>query len=199
MCGENYTDKFMITLIPLYKSKNKNKAEYVYNHTFCRDETVNILYIKYLMLLNRADFLVAEEDDIFRGIVYLLRNKEFVYLFYLVVDKEHRQEGYGSKILHEVNKIYGDRPIVITIESPYEEEAENIDERKKRLKFYEKNGYSLINESVNDFGINYELISTSENVTKDKFLLFMRKNYFLLYFLIVYYKNEGIFKYLIRQ
>ena len=189
----------MIILTPLYKSKNKKKAEYVYKHTFCRDETVNIWYIKYLMLLNRADFLVAEENGEFRGIVYLLRNKDFVYLFYLIVDKEHRQEGYGSKILEEVNKVYGDRPIVITIESPYEEDAENIDERKKRLKFYEKNGYRLINESVNDFGINYELISTKNNATKDDFLRFMRKNYFLLYFIRVYYKNKGILKYLIRK
>ena len=187
-----------LELVQLNKSKNKKKAEYVYNHTFCRDETVNLWYIKYLMFMKRADFLVAEENGEFRGIVYLLRNDKFVYLFYLIVDKDYRQKGYGSKILNEVNKLYGDRPIVITIESPYKEDAENIDERKKRLKFYEKNGYSLINESVNDFGIEYELISTSNNVTKDMFLKFMRRNYNLLYFLRVYYKNKGISKYIIR-
>lgn len=189
----------MIRLVDFFKSKNKKEIIHLYNNTFPHDETVNILYLLYLLIRGKADFFSVEEDGKLIGLVYNVRNDTLVYLFYLIVKKEYRQKGYGSKILKLIKEYYGEKPISLTIESPYKEDAENIDERKKRLKFYEKNGYMLLNEEVIDWGIEYELLSTDKKVTKESFFKLMRNTYFYLYFYKVYNKNGNMSKYLFRK
>ena len=189
----------MITFTDFFKTKNRKELIDLYNTTFPHDETVNILYLLYLRIRGKADFYAVEEDGKLIGLVYNVRDDSLVYLFYLIVKKEYRQKGYGSKILNLIKEYYGDKPITLTIESPYKEDAENIDERKKRLKFYEKNGYSLINVPINDWGVEYEMLSTNGIVTKEEFLRLMRNTYFYLYFYRVYHKNGNMIKYLFRK
>ena len=189
----------MITFVDFFKTKNRKELIDLYNNTFPHDETVNILYLLYLRLRGKADFYAVEEDGKLIGLIYNVKNEKLVYLFYLIVKKEYRQKGYGSQILKLNNEYYKNKIITLTIESPYKLDADNIDERKKRLKFYEKNGYSLINVPINDWGVEYEMISANGKVTKEDFLQLMRNTYFYIYFLRVYHKNGDMIKYLFRK
>lgn len=96
-----------------------------------------------LLLLARrkgVDFEAYYDDDNFCGFSYIVENDDLAFILYLAVNDEMRSQGYGSRILECVKTKAGEKPIVLNIE-PLDSNAENCEQRKRRLTFYEKNGY----------------------------------------------------------
>lgn len=95
-------------------------------------------------------------------------NGEYIMLDYYVVESEFRGSGYGSKFLnelYEVTKSY--KGIIGEIEDPnYAIDKDDLEYRKKRIKFYEKNGLHHTNLRSSVFGVKYIVMI----MTKDKFV-----------------------------
>ena len=116
------------------------------------------------------------------------------FVLYLAVNGEERGKGYGSQILDILKSAYVDKAIVLNIE-PIDENAPNAEQRKSRLRFYNRNGSRLCTTTyAQDFG-DYvafmllanekekaELYAKNENVKKKVGLV---NDYFLKNFGIV--------------
>jgi len=98
-----------------------------------------------------------------------------VFIMFLAVDEKLRSKGYGSAILHEIQKIYPDKKITISIE-PCDDKAPDIALRKRRKAFYMRNGYIETGYFMKLNGVMQEIIITNGEFVKGEFRLF-----FILY------------------
>ena len=75
------------------------------------------------------------------------------------------------------------------IEDTSDKSVSNYDERINRLKFYQNNGFEQLDISINEAGVDYELLGTDTNVTKSDFLYLMRE----------YLGSKLLYKYLYKK
>lgn len=122
-----------------------------------------------LLLAQRkgVDFEAYYNDGSFYGFSYVVENDDLVFILYLAVNDEVRSRGYGSRILECVRDKAGERPIVLDIE-PLDPNAENYEQRKRRLAFYEKNGYFNTGLILREGKEKYSILSTVENLDEKK-------------------------------
>ena len=94
---------------------------------------------------------------------------------FFAVDEKLRSKGYGSTILQEIQKKYPKKKIIISIE-PCDENAPDIETRKRRKDFYLRNGYKETGYMIKLLGVVQEIIIANGEFNKTLF-----RNFFVLY------------------
>ena len=111
-------------------------------------------------------FLAYYDGDDFVGLAYILQNEAVVYLFFLAVNPNIRYRGYGSAILQDVKDLAGNRPVVLAIE-PMDGKADNFDQRLKRVRFYEKNGFHITAYYYHEGSETYQMMANTKQIDID--------------------------------
>ncbi len=97
----------------------------------------------------------------------------FVYLAYFAIDAKYRSHNYGSKTNALIfNGVLKDKVVLGVIEA-LDPDAENYEQRVSRKKFYERNGFHVLDEIVDvpaagRFQIAYHGPETPVDVLKEK-------------------------------
>lgn len=99
------------------------------------------------------------EGEQFCGIIFYNVGENMLYLFYLAVPEELRSKGYGAKLIQWLIKMYPNKTVVGNIE-PVGFNAENENQRIRRLAFYEQNGFHRVPVRLSDDSGLYDIIST---------------------------------------
>ena len=100
----------------------------------------------YYLLLDRAEkgradmFAALDDNGDFSGMLYMLKDDEIAYIFYLAVSEEKRGRGVGSEILSAMKEHYNGKRIFLARER-IEKSSPNFNERIKRREFYIRNGF----------------------------------------------------------
>ena len=84
----------------------------------------------------------------------------------MAVNPQIRSRGYGSEILQDIKKIAGNRPVVLAIE-PMDEKADNFDQRLKRVRFYEKNGFHITAYYYHEGTETYQMMANNKTIAID--------------------------------
>lgn len=119
------------------------------------------------------DFLVLSEQDTFVGFVVVQTYGEIAYLFFLAIDSLHRSNGYGSRAIEAVKKLYPNKKQVVDFEM-VDENAENYLQRKKRREFYLRNGYKETGLFLSYLGVDYEVMCMSDCFDQEEFKAMMQ-------------------------
>ena len=136
-------------------TKNLEDIKQLYMDAFPFEERIPF-YIMVLVGNDRGvEFLSIYDDDTWLGFIHTLVGEKLSYIFYFAIDGGLRQSGYGSKIIREYKKIHPKLSLAI---EPIEEDSDNIKQRKKRLAFYEKNGFETLDTKVVEMGVEFELM-----------------------------------------
>lgn len=109
------------------------------------------------------------EDDEFCGLSYCVFNDSLLYVFFLAVDDGVRSRGYGSAILQQIRRKYAGRNISLEIEPLWEHES-NYDQRIRRLKFYERNGFRDTGILMCDQNVDYTVLCTGDEFSVQEFI-----------------------------
>lgn len=118
------------------------------------------------MLLDLAqrpmvNFWAYYDDETFCGMIYVVDSKETLFILYLAVPSELRSQGYGAKIVEDVRKQFGEKNVVLHVEDPTEvEDEKRKEERIRRIKFYEKLGFTDTGYRIKSDTTTFFLIST---------------------------------------
>ena len=139
--------------------------------------------------VNNFFYAVLDEGE-FVGLVYTIHTERMVFTFYLAVVEEMRGRGIGTKILNELSAVPPDKTLILTIEDTDKTDAPNIEERLRRLKFYEANGYARQHIKINEAGVDFEVLGKDNTVTRDEFITMMKKYLGKLYFKFIYRNME---------
>ncbi len=100
--------------------------------------------------------------------------EEQVFLFYLAVTTEIRNRGYGSMILTSLKEEYAGKVLFLDSER-LDPEAPNNEQRIRRMAFYERNGIHQTGAFTHYGGVDYELLATDPDFTKEDFMKFVKE------------------------
>ncbi len=155
-----YVKSFPITeRIPFWLFKSKAKKSYV-------------------------DLVSVYDEKKFVGFMYLIYDKDLVYVLYLATSL--RRHGYGSKILGELKKRVPGKKIFLNIEA-LDDTAANAKQRMRRKEFYENNGFVDSGIRVCEATMEMETMSYGGIVTESDLEVVLKK-----------YLGTALFKMFIR-
>lgn len=127
---------FPLTLFSPYYSK----AKQLYYSSFSREEQFPFVLLTLLSCRKTVDFWAIIDEQQFIGLVYVIHNQKTSYIFYLAIAPELQGNGYGSQTLQKIHELFPNQDFFLTIEE-VATKFPNYQQRLRRKKFYEKNGY----------------------------------------------------------
>ena len=101
--------------------------------------------------------------------VYIL--PKYNYAQFLAVPEDLRCKGIGQKLLTVMLEKYGKEknPLIGDVESTFQEDAPNLEIRKRRQAFYLRNGFKETGRCYTYKGVSYQTLSTSnEPMTQEE-------------------------------
>lgn len=109
------------------------------------------------------EYLIMDGDAVI-GLICIVHSATHAYMLYLAVSPQYQGKGYGSRVLTLFKKMYPNHIRFFDLEVP-DESAANAQQRAARIRFYERNGYHLIDFVFEDNGV---LLTVMTNA--DKFI-----------------------------
>lgn len=152
----------------------RNKVKELYYQAFPKEELIPWWLVKMMNRRKGADVSAYMDNDIFCGFTYTYTIDEMLFVFYFAVNDELRGKGYGSKILTMLKEENPEKTITLNIE-PLEENAINIEQRRKRFSFYKKNGFYDTGYSVTDIGGDFTALSTRDDFDVETYRKLFRR------------------------
>ena len=147
---------------------NSGEVKRIYCEAFPKEERMPFSLMIAMSKLWNTKFLAFYDKDTLCGFTYLAKNSKLVFVMFFAVDKKLRSKGYGSAILHELQKMYPNKKIIISIE-PCDETAPDIAVRKSRKAFYMRNGYRETGYQMKLNGVVQEIIIINGEFVKKEF------------------------------
>lgn len=122
---------------------------------------------------DRFDFLALLDKDTFVGFMVIMLYENMAYLFFLAIDANRRSKGYGSRAIETLKAEYPDKIHTVDFEMP-DETAPNQEQRKRRRRFYLRNGYQETGLFLSYLGMDYEVFCMDEHFDIDIFKAMMK-------------------------
>lgn len=173
------------------KQKDFEEIKSLYNEAFPKEEIIPLWLLLYKAKQNDTDFLAIYDKEKLIGITYICYGKEDIaFILYLAINNKFRGNGYGSKALDLIKERCNGKRLILNIEK-LDNNAQNSEQRVKRKRFYEKNGFNDLNYITNDGGVEYEMMGYGKYVSKEEYNNLM-KNYlgrFIYFIMNLFYKN----------
>ena len=156
-------------------TKNLEDIKQLYMDAFPFEERIPFYIMVSVGNDRGVEFLSIYDDDTWLGFIHTLVGDKLSYIFYFAIDGSLRQSGYGSKIIREYKKIHPKLSLAI---EPIEEDSDKIKQRKKRLAFYEKNGFETLDTRVVEMGVEFELMGAKGMEIKESDYKSLVKKFF---------------------
>lgn len=148
---------------------NRNLGDYrkiksLYGRTFSRIEKVPWCWLRLKELQQRADFQAFYDQEKFVGLAYTLHQNNLHYLLYLAVNEPARCCGYGTAIMSELKKAYGDDQIVLAVKKPNQFNGDK-NQFDLQINFYLQNGFYVTSKELQSRGVVYQVMASQENLS----------------------------------
>lgn len=162
------------------------KAKALYGEAFPANERVPFFILKKLAKKENCDLFELYSDG-FAGMMFTVYYKDIVYIFYLAVDSAMRGKGYGSGSLSAAKKLFTGKRIILSMEE-VDKKYNNYEQRLKRQRFYESNGFSVSDYKTSENGVIYEMMHCAGEVKFEEFKSLMESIFGKLIFKAFYKK-----------
>lgn len=129
----------------------------LYENAFPHDEKAPFDHL--LKQANQANvhFLAYYHLNQFCGFTYLITNQQTVYIFYLAVLEEKRNQGIGGEILEDIKERFFNCTLFLDIEV-LNPQTSNYKQRKQRKEFYLKHGFESSSYGYHFYHVDYEVL-----------------------------------------
>lgn len=150
----------------------------IYYEAFPKAERKPYLFMKRCARRGKLDMLSLRDGDATRGLVFVCVYRDICFIDYLAIDRTCRGGGAGSEMLALIKEKYKGKRIFLemeVVEKTIEgQPVDNYDERARRKKFYNKNGFFEEGVRVKIYGVVFDLVSNGGRVEYDEYLELMR-------------------------
>ena len=153
------------------KSKKKQEIKDIYISAFSKEDRMPFWMTILMSYLWNTEFLAFYDKNDLCGFVYMATIKRQTFVMFFAVPENLRSKGYGSRILTEIQSLHPKNKILISIE-PCDENAEDIELRLRRKKFYLNNEYIETGYFIKLGGKKQEIIIKNGVFNKREFKLF---------------------------
>lgn len=135
--------------------KIRKDIEPLFVHAFPKEERPTPQYFFSCFDKENNQLYAFYDADKFVGFTSLIIFKDVCYIFFLAVSPSLRNQGYGSKILSMIKEMYQSYTILLCYEE-IDEKYSDIENRKKREKFYLDNGFKDNGYKTDEFGVIFQ-------------------------------------------
>lgn len=153
----------------------------LYRHSFPPSERKPYIILLSYWRKKKTDIWYAEETTPsrprFLGFAATLNGEKDILLDYLAVSNDARGKGVGSVILKKLLSAYSDKGFFTEIESVFEKDAQDIDSRIRRRRFYLGNGLMPLHVLADVFGVQMELLGVNTKMDFESYNAFYKNNY----------------------
>lgn len=154
----------MLRTVQINSSNADNEQlKRLYESAFPEQEQIPYDDLIYLLDAMDIDYAAYYEGEMLVGLTMVLRLPRYNWGWYFAVSDELRGKGYGQEILTSVLEKYrGEHPFVIDIESPYQPDAPNPEQRRRRHAFYLRNGMKETPTSRTWENLTFTILTNSD-------------------------------------
>lgn len=152
--------------VDFMSSSDKKLIKELYYESFDKDERFPFCLLRKCSKEKNVSFNVLYNKDKVIGFQYIIEYDNIAYLMYFAIEKNQRNNGYGSEILKELNRSY--KKVLLCIEKENEQVS---DIKYKRKQFYLRNGFVDTNKYIVDNNVEYELLCSNSNLNITKEIL----------------------------
>jgi GNAT superfamily N-acetyltransferase len=146
-----------------------SSAKRLYRSAFPKEERVPFGLLRLLALRKGIDLVCYREGETFCGFTYTVTEGNVVFVLFFAVNEALRGQGYGSSILKFLRRKNPGRTVILNVE-PLDPEAENAEERVRRVRFYEKNGFFDSGYDIDEIGGKFRVFATEKCIDVDAYL-----------------------------
>lgn len=162
----------------IFKNINTHNAdisriERLYISAFPEDERAPFKRLISKSKRRDMSFFVIYDDGQFLGFVYIASRKDLSYIYYLALEEDMRNKGYGTKILSALSRRFSDRRLFLAAEQPDESKSNNAI-RLRRIAFYERCGFHRTGDALLEGSVVYSLLSTCGRVENSEYRSLIR-------------------------
>ncbi len=150
------------------ESADKQQVMELYEEAFPPVERMPFDLMLEINNQDNADLCSVYDDDEFIAFYLLITHNKVAYVSFLAVVPAKRGQNYGSMILDNIKSLYPDYSLLID-EEPVNPDSENYEQRLARERFYIRNGFRSTNYIVTAYGVDYEILSTSDDFELDDY------------------------------
>ena len=119
----------------------KKDIEDLYNSAFPEDERPPFFHTFNVFSKTEESFIVGYyENNEFIGYIHYVIYLDILYIAFFAIVENKRNQGYGTKILNDIRESYPFHTLLLCFEE-VNKKYPDYDNRVKRMKFYEANGY----------------------------------------------------------
>ena len=144
-------------------SKDYKEIKRLQQSAFPSDELYPMWSLHLLALQKHVHYVSFHEDNAFCGLMYYSVSNHLVYVFYVAVNDKIRSKGVGTKIFEWLKIKYPNKEITLNVE-PLDETADNTEQRTRRIKFYEKQGFHDSGYMLKDMSGEFDILTTSDSL-----------------------------------
>lgn len=155
-------------LINVYETPHLKQLKKLYGISFPRAEKKPFWLMRKKCREGTMEMFALVEENIFAGLAIFIYYRDMVLLDYFAIEPSLRGMGKGSKALELIKKKFEDRRFFLEIESVYEE-CPDIENRRRRRKFYLDNGMISQNYIVLLFGTEMEILSAGAAIGYEEY------------------------------
>lgn len=154
--------------IDKFKLKYFKSIKKIYKNSFPKEERFPIFVLLLNLIRNNSELFVELINEKVISFIYVINYKDERFILYLAVDKEIRNNGFGSYLLKWYRDNHRKNNIYLNIDEVDEKYNDNII-RNKRLKFYLANGFFLTEYLSIEKSGNYNILCNLNNFNKVKY------------------------------
>lgn len=151
-----------------FRIKDWKKVSKIYKQSFPKEERFSFLLLYFNCIRKNSNLFVYEINHQIQGFIYLIFYQNMIFILYLAIDKNHRKQKYGSKLLNWCQNYFSNVTFYLNIEE-INPEFLDIEIRKKRLHFYLKNHFYLSEYLSIEKGGNFNILSSSKIIDIDQY------------------------------
>lgn len=146
-----------------------SEANRLYRAAFPKEERVPLGLLRLLTLRRGVDLICYREGETFCGFTYTVTDGNVVFVLFFAVDEALRGRGYGSSILKLLWEKNPGKTVILNVE-PLDPNAENAEERVRRVRFYENNGFFDTGYDIDEIGGTFRVFATEKCIDVGAYL-----------------------------
>ena len=147
---------------PISRNTDMRRAvKNIYLSSFPKEERLPFPLLRAFALWRGVDFTAYTDGEKALGFTYTIAADDILFVLFFAVDETDRGRGVGSAILSELKA--KSRAVVLNIE-PLDPHAGNYEERCRRFRFYEKNGFYDTGRDIREVGGVFRVLSTDQTI-----------------------------------
>ena len=145
----------------------------LYEEAFPEEEKKPWERMELLAVEGKMELLAVTEGECFVGLAFNMLDGEIALLDYFAIAPDLRGGGFGGRAIGCLLERFAGKKYIFEIEKQ-DPRAENAEERKRRKKFYLRNGLQETGLFVNAYQTDFELLTPDGSLTFEEYVTVLR-------------------------